>query len=76
MYLSPTSLFLQFFLYTSLIDAEPIFVYHSMSEEALVEVNAGVGMAFTRGTIPKKEDISTAVNIHMESFFDGADAIC
>ena len=46
-----------------------------MSEEALVEVNVGAGVASTKGTVPKKEGISTTTNIHMESFFDGADTI-
>lgn len=32
-------------------------------------------MSFTEGTIPKKEEISTVANIHMESFFNGVDAI-
>ena len=56
-----------------MIDVEPISIYHSMSEEALVEVNVGAGVASTKGTVPKKEGISTTTNIHMESFFDGAD---
>ena len=46
-----------------------------MSEEAPVDASASASVASIKGTIPQKENIFTATYVHIESFFDGANAI-
>nr|POE69883.1 hypothetical protein CFP56_38091 [Quercus suber] len=46
-----------------------------MSEEAPVDASASAGVAFAKGTILEKEEISTAADVRMESFFDDADVV-
>ena len=46
-----------------------------MSEEAPIDASASAGVASIEGIVLEKEEISTAANVCMESFFDGADVI-
>ena len=46
-----------------------------MGEEAPVKTSVSVGMASTEGTVPKKEEVSAAIDFPMKGFFDGADII-
>lgn len=50
------------------IDVKPISIYHLVGEEAPVEAGVSAGVASTEGTVPKKEEVSTATDIPMEVF--------
>jgi len=67
-----TFFFISLFFQT---DAKLISVYHPISEEAPIDASASAGVAFAKGTVLEKEEISTAVDVRMESFFDDADVV-
>ena len=46
-----------------------------MGEEAPVKTSVSVGMASTEGTVPKKKEVSAAIDFPMKGFFDGVDII-
>ena len=46
-----------------------------MIEKALIKASAGTGVASTEDTIPEKEKIFAATDIHINYFFDGADIV-
>ena len=67
-----TLFFISLFFQT---DAKPISVYHPISEKAPVDASASAGVAFAKGTVLEKEEISAITDVHMESFFDDADVV-
>ena len=67
-----TLFFISLFFQT---DAKLISVYHPISEKDPIDASASPGVAFAKGTILEKEEISAVVDVHMESFFDDADVV-
>lgn len=61
-------LFTLFFILLFSNRCQAISIYHLVGEEAPVEAGVSAGVASTEGTVPKKEEVSTATDIPMEVF--------